>query len=192
MTDFLQTLELLRSAVARDEDIGYVFRPYPHHIHGLVSEALAAATPGDVREHGEPSFGRLLIGHALRLASVALREGSDLPLASAVRAAAIGAGLDDERDALRVMAPIEASATALGFDMASVAATMRTEGWVREAEFIDDWVSRPPDMRSLASMGYVKVDGFPRYAPSGDQPTEADMRAIHAAWLKSQGASKNR
>lgn len=186
VTELLRTLDLLRDAVARGQDINYVFRPYPHYIDELLAEALSTANPDDIREHSEPSLGRLLVVYALRLASVALHDQSDATLAWAVRAAAIGAGLDDEQEALRVMAPIEASATALGFDMASVGGTLRAEGWVTEADFLDDWLSRPPDMRSLESMGYVKADGFLRYAPSGNEPTEADMRAIQAAWLNSR------
>jgi hypothetical protein len=132
-------------------------------VRGLVAGGPAAVTA--TTQSSTPQARQVLCAYAERMASTAVRDGGAAPLELGLVALVAGGLADGERDALMVMAPIDDAASRVGIDTADlferVAKVVGHPGTVS----LMVWLTRKPEDRALASMGYVvsSDDGGFRY-----------------------------
>src|ERR1700682_145124 len=105
----------------------------------------------------------VLRAYAVRMASLAVRRHDPAPLVGAVIANVVG-GLDENmHESLMAMAPIEDAARRLNVELPQLfEQASKTVGHPGTVNLMV-WLTRKPEDRSLASMGYAAatdVDGF--------------------------------
>jgi hypothetical protein len=122
-------------------------------------ETSAASTLATISDRAR----EVLRAYAVRMASLAVRRHDPAKLVSAVIANVLG-GLDENmHESLMAMAPIEDAARRLSVDLPQVFEQASTIVGHPGTVNLMIWLTRKPEDRSLASMGYAAgadIDGF--------------------------------
>ncbi len=161
---FIEAIDKLSAAIERGEYDGYGPRPIPDPADApvaRVSEAFLAAAAGD-RELLQPEgvvMARVLIAHAERSASRAVREQSPSILEESLRSLALSMLLaGDSRDSIVALPLPWRSSELLKLDpeefFAGVAAAFPEPARTDLLSFSQ----RAPDYRTLACMGYKEAE----------------------------------
>ena len=147
---------------AQSRFAGYGPSPLPNSRDDLVGKVIDRAVSGGpaavaaLKQGASETGRRVLRAYGERMASLAVRRRDARLLVRAVIAVVIG-GLDQNAlEALMVMPLIENSAVLLRVDLAGLfeqaAAVVGHPGSVN----LMVWLTRPPEDRTLASMGFVE------------------------------------
>lgn len=101
----------------------------------------------------------VLRSYAERMASFAVRTGDREVLLNAVIANVVGGLSANERESLMVMAPIDDAASRIGVDLPGLFEDAANCVGHPGTLSLVSWLSRTPENRSLAAMGFAAEEG---------------------------------
>jgi hypothetical protein len=144
----------------------------------------------DLRAVISPAARSVFLAYASRAAVRAVREQSSELLVMATVALVIG-GLDNnDPDALTKVPQVEDASRRVGVHIADVFGPAMELVGPPGAVYLAQWLSREPEDRTLACMGYVAVedDTGLRYVPlESKRGDEARIVQAFCAWLEGEG-----
>ena len=150
-----RTLEKLASECTH----GYGPSPLPNQIDEEVESLVhAVASDGetDPLTKMNETHGFVLLAYAERMASLAVRENSVDTLSKGLVALRIASKLIYVKEALPVLALMYNSANKLGIDPTNLFSTLVLRDGDELKVFVDSFLSRSAEDRSIQAMGYVE------------------------------------
>lgn len=169
MQDVVQFMDELFSYLVANSRPFYIYRPIPCTFDAKISELInvfmQAAHDERLRMinnmQGENSG--FLFAFGERMAALAVREHSGQRLLEGLVALVLEDYKFDPRDNIVCLAPLYHSAVKIGVDPVSLFTKATSYAKNEAADAIAHFPSRPPELRSLESMGYKESygpDGF--------------------------------